>query len=97
MIGINCGIHVGRKSSWYSNWLHDSEVGVRFPAGISFTASRPALWPTQPPIQWVPGALSPGVKLPGREADHSLRTNAEVKNCGAIHLLSMRLHGVVLN
>jgi hypothetical protein len=26
--------------------------------------------PTQPPIQWVPGALSLGVKWPGREADH---------------------------
>jgi hypothetical protein len=26
---------------------------------------RPALGPTQPPIQWVPGALSPVVKLPG--------------------------------
>jgi hypothetical protein len=25
-------------------------------------ASRPALGPTQPPIQWVPGVLSPGVK-----------------------------------
>jgi hypothetical protein len=24
--------------------------------------SRPALGPTQPPIQWVPGVLSPGVK-----------------------------------
>jgi hypothetical protein len=26
------------------------------------TASRPTLGPTQPPIQWVPGALSHGVK-----------------------------------
>jgi hypothetical protein len=40
--------------------------------------------PTQPPIQWVPGALSPGVKRQGREADHSLPSSAEVKNGGAI-------------
>jgi hypothetical protein len=32
------------------------------------TASRTALGPTQPPIQWVPGALSLGVKRPGRGA-----------------------------
>jgi hypothetical protein len=36
------------------------------------TMSRTALEPTQPPIQWVPGALSLGVKLPGREADTSI-------------------------
>jgi hypothetical protein len=29
------------------------------------TASRPVLGPTQPPIQWVLGALSLGVKWPG--------------------------------
>jgi hypothetical protein len=34
------------------------------------TASRTALGPTQPPIQWVTGSLSLGVKRPGREADH---------------------------
>jgi hypothetical protein len=34
---------------------------------------------TQPPIQWVPGALSPGVKRPGRGADHSPPASAEVK------------------
>jgi hypothetical protein len=43
------------------------------------TSSRPAVGPTQPPIQWVSGALSPRVKRPGREADHSLPTSAEVK------------------
>jgi hypothetical protein len=43
------------------------------------TASRTALRPTQPPIQWVPGALSQGVKRPGRKADHSPPSSAEVK------------------
>jgi hypothetical protein len=42
-------------------------------------SSRPALSSTQPPIQWVPGALSPGVKRPGREVDHSPPASAEVK------------------
>jgi hypothetical protein len=36
-------------------------------------SSRPALGTTQPPSQWVPGALSPE-----READHSPPTSAEV-------------------
>jgi hypothetical protein len=44
------------------------------------TASRTALGPTQPPIQWVSGALSLGVKRSGHEADHSPPSSAEVKN-----------------
>jgi hypothetical protein len=39
---------------------------------------RPALGPTHPPIQWVLGALSLGVKRPGREVDHSPQTSVEV-------------------
>jgi hypothetical protein len=42
-------------------------------------AFRPALGPTQPPIQSVPGALSLEVKLLGREAENPPPTNAEVK------------------
>jgi len=34
----------------------------------------------QPPIQWVPWALYPGVKRPGREANHFPTSSAEVKN-----------------
>jgi len=30
-------------------------------------------------IQWMPGALSLGVERPGREADHSPPSSAEVK------------------
>jgi hypothetical protein len=52
------------------------------------TASRTALGPTQPPIQWVPGALSLGVKRPGSEADHSPPTSAEVKECMQLYLHS---------
>jgi hypothetical protein len=47
---------------------------------IFTTASRPALEPTQPPIQWEPGALSLGVKQPRRRADHSPPSSAEIKN-----------------
>jgi len=43
------------------------------------TASRPFLGPTQPPIQWVLGALYPGIKRPGHEVDHSPPSSAEVK------------------
>jgi hypothetical protein len=61
--------------------LGDRGVGVRVPVGsrIFSTSSRPALGSTQPPIQWVPGALSLGIKRPGREADHSPPASAEVK------------------
>ena len=31
---------------------------------------RPAMWPTQPPVQWVPG-FSGGKERPGRDDDHS--------------------------
>jgi hypothetical protein len=49
--------------------------GVRVPARVEIflipTSSRPALGPTQPPIQCVPATLSPGSKQPWREFDHS--------------------------
>jgi hypothetical protein len=39
--------------------LKDPEIGFRSPA---VSVSRPVLGPTQPPVQWVPWVLSPGVK-----------------------------------
>jgi hypothetical protein len=67
---------------WATGWMigalgFDSWRGL----GIFLftTASRMALGPTQPPIQWVPGAPSLGVKRPGREADHSSPSSAEIK------------------
>jgi hypothetical protein len=62
------------------------------------TVSRPILGPTQPPIQWVPGALSRGIKRTGPEADHSPPSRAEVKNAWSYtSTLPIRLHGVVLS
>jgi len=51
------------------------------------TASRLDLGPTQPPIQWVLGALSLEVKWPGREADHSHPSSAEIRMYGAVPYL----------
>jgi hypothetical protein len=62
------------------------------------TMSRTVLGPTQPPIQWVPGALSLGVKWPGHEADHSPPSSAEVKNAwSCTSTPPICLHGMVLS
>jgi hypothetical protein len=67
----------------YSDWLRAGRSGFdsRRRMGIFLfdTISRPALRSTQPPIQWVPGPPSLGLKRPGREADHSPPSSAEVK------------------
>jgi hypothetical protein len=64
--------------------LDDRGVGARVPIGSRIFSSprrkRPVLGPNQPPIQWVPGAISPGVKRPWREDDYSPPISAEVKN-----------------
>jgi hypothetical protein len=59
--------------------------------------SRPALGSTQLPIQWVPGALSLGVMQPGREADRSPPSSAEVKNAWNCASTPIRLPGMVLS
>jgi hypothetical protein len=62
------------------------------------TASRPAVGRTQPPIQRIPGALSPVVKWPDREAVRSPLSGAEVKNAWYYTSTpAIRLHGVVLS
>jgi hypothetical protein len=87
---------------WECLGHHVMDVGKLEVHNLGFflfiTASRMALGPTQPPIQWVPEALSLGVKRPGRETDHSPLSSAEVKNAWSYTSTPpIRLHGVVLS
>jgi hypothetical protein len=63
--------------------LDDRGVGVPSPGRVKnsnfYIPSRSALGSIRPPIQWGLGALSPGIKWPRREADHSPPTRADVK------------------
>jgi hypothetical protein len=66
---------------WDNIQLNDLGFESRQEMGIFLlTASRSALGPIQPPIQWVPGAFSLGIKRLGREADRSPPSSTKVKN-----------------
>jgi hypothetical protein len=52
---------------------------------------RPALGPTHPPIQWVPVALSLGVKWPRLEADHQPQSSVEVSAWSYTSTLPVRI------
>jgi hypothetical protein len=66
----NALLHISNRprAGQLRNWGSILSSVKNFPFS---TSSRPVFGPTQPPIQWVTGALSPGVKRPGSETDHS--------------------------
>jgi hypothetical protein len=71
---------LGIESRWGRDFLHPS---------------RPALGPTQPPIQWVPGLFPGGkkvsflgVKRPGRGVDHPPSSTAGIKERVELYLYS---------
>jgi hypothetical protein len=72
--------------------MDDRGSRVRFPSEAgNFSIHhrvQNGLGPTQLAIQLVPGALSLGVKRPGREADHSPPSSAEVEECVELYLHS---------
>jgi hypothetical protein len=97
----NPGYRVAQSVQWLDYGLDDQDsILGGGKGGISFlfaTASRSALGPTQPPIQWVPGAISLGVKRPGCKTNHSPKSNAEVTNVWSYTSIPhIRLHGTVL-
>jgi hypothetical protein len=66
---------VTRLQAKTAGFVFRQELGFLFA-----TSSRPTLGSTQPPMQWVSAAISPEVKRPGREADHSFPSGAKIKN-----------------
>jgi hypothetical protein len=68
------------------SFQHFSSGGKSF----HLSMSKPGLGSTKPPIQWVPGALSSGLKRPGREAAQLV---SKSRKRGSVH----PLHGLVLN
>jgi hypothetical protein len=85
---------------WAAGWTigvlgFDSRRGL----GIFLftTASGMVLGPAQPPIRWVPGALSLGVKRPGVKLTTHLLLAPRSKNEWSYTATPpIRLHGVVL-
>jgi hypothetical protein len=81
----------------YSVWLQTGRLRFEprqrqrtFPVS---SVSRPALRPTHPPVQWVPGSFTMGKARPGRDADHSPPSSAKVRRCTSSP--PKRLHGVL--
>jgi hypothetical protein len=75
LVSILISLHPNYLSSSFSS---SSRWGRGFPH-----PSRPALGPTQSPIQWVPG-----VKRPGRGVDHPPSSSVEVKERVELYLYS---------
>jgi hypothetical protein len=61
-------------TEWYFVKYRDN-----FTLTLPAITSRTALEPTQPPIQWILGALSLGVNRSEPEAGHSPPSSAEIK------------------
>jgi hypothetical protein len=72
--------------------LEDRGSRVRFPARAGNFSLHHRVQngsgATQPPIPWIPEALSLGIKRPGREAYHSPQSSAEVKECVELYIHS---------
>jgi hypothetical protein len=86
---LYCAYNTNLEPEWFRRYSDELQAGWRWfdsrqgqEIFLFPITSRPVLGPTQPPIQWVPGALSPGLKRPGREA----LSGAEVKNGGAVNI-----------
>jgi hypothetical protein len=93
--------HHNRGEIW---GFHGGEIRVlddrafKYRQGLGTFPFTPTSRPILGPIQWIPGALSLGVKRPGREADSSPPSSAEFTNVWSYTSIPpIRLHSVVLS
>jgi len=88
--------HVGRDSLVsivMCNWL--DSLGIESRWGRDFLhLSRPVLWPTQPPMQYIPG-LFRGVKRPGHGVDRPPSSSADAKERVELYIYSPPLWAFV--
>jgi hypothetical protein len=71
--------------SRYSDGLNGRDsIPGKCKVSTFYKSSIPVLGPIQPPIQWVPRAVSQGIKRPGCEDNHSPPSSTEIKTGGAI-------------
>jgi len=79
----------------------ERRIRIHFQAGIKrhtllfSTGARLALELTQPPNQWVLEALSPGIKHPEHEPDHSTPSSTKVKKAHSLPLVSFMVHTLI--
>jgi hypothetical protein len=96
-------VAVAQSVQWLTTgWMTEGlKFEVRWGQAFSFlhiAQTGSGVHSTSYPMGKGKGALSPGVKRPGRVADHSLPTSAEVKKTRVLCIHSLIcLHGVVFS
>jgi len=81
-LGRDSSVDIATCYGLHGPWIKSRRRGRAYPHSF-----RPALGPTQPPIQWVL-FLFPGVKRPGCCVGHAPTSRAEVKERVEIYLYS---------
>jgi hypothetical protein len=77
-------------AQWLGYYVDGWRIWVQFQAGardfLPTEVSKPDLGSNQPPVLWISGGLSPGLKQPRHDSDHTLASSTKVMNVSTIVL-----------